>query len=270
MSAVTVTELQQAWHAIRAGQFSAAPTAKTAKRTGEAKQWITAGPVLPVLGVHGHCGASTFALALATQAAPARLIECASGPTCGLVGATGKELGALGVGWTRGTRGEVVIDRSSEIWLDCTEVPTPADLDEDIECSVVDVGWDPTHVLGTDSWLSRLLLAAPAVVLVAQASVPSLRRLENTLELLTEPACLAAVVGPPLKRWPKPVTGSVGPRIRHLIAMNRLAAMPAVRSLQLTGLTPDPLPPPVLTTAAELLRCSKQLSSTSSEKETRS
>ena len=66
---VTVGELQRAWRAIRAGGF--ADAARPAV-------WRADEPVLVVLGAHGLSGASTLALALASSAEPARVVECAS------------------------------------------------------------------------------------------------------------------------------------------------------------------------------------------------
>lgn len=260
MSEVTVPELQRAWRAIQAGQF----TDPAGTRQPE---WTPTGPVLPVLGVHGQCGASTVALAVAAEWAPARVVECASGPACGLVGAPTTELGPCGAGWTRGLRGEVVIDHSHEIRLDATEVPLPAGLDRPAGMTVVDVGWDPTHVLSVTSWLSMLVSTSRCVVLVATVSVPSLRRLENTLAVIPASAVVAAVVGPPPKRWPRPVMGSAGAFTRRLIDADRLVTVPAVGSLRLAGVTTDPLPQPVLSAAGLIVRIVDQLSPTSTEAE---
>uniref|UniRef100_UPI00311EBA8D hypothetical protein n=1 Tax=Brooklawnia sp. TaxID=2699740 RepID=UPI00311EBA8D len=233
MTTVSVPELQRAWQALQAGHFAEPPT-------GPAPEWLPDRPVIPVSGVHGQCGASTVALALTTLLAPARLVECASGPTCGLTAASAKELGPCSQGWTRGLRGDVMIDRSYEIRLDANEVPMPADLDRAVDRTVVDVGWDPTHVLATRSWLSTLLLESGPAVLVAEMSVPGLRRLENTLSLLPDTTAIAAVVGPPVKRWPKQVMGSAGTLTRQLIDEDRLVSIPVVSSLRQAGLTPEP------------------------------
>lgn len=261
MSDVTVFELQRAWRAIQAGQFSD-PT------DIQQPEWTPNERVLPVLGVQGQCGASTVALALATESAPARVVECASGPACGLIGAPTRELGPCGDGWTRGLRGEVVVEHSHEIRLGAAEVPLPASLDGPVGTTIVDVGWDPSHVLSITSWLSSLLSTSRFVVLVATVSVPSLRRLENTLAVMpTTATVVAAVVGPPLKRWPKPVMGSTGTLTHHLINANRLVTIPTIDSLRLAGVTPEPLPQPVLSAAAEVVRIVDQLLPTPTEAE---
>lgn len=251
MTEVTVTELKLAWQAIKSGKFSTAIPATS--MGAELPEWLSSERVLPVLGVHGNCGASTMALALATQSAPSRVAECASGPECGLVGASTKELGPAGTGWLRGTRGEVVIDRGNEIWLNASEVPPLADLVQTTNRTIVDIGWDPTHVLSSSSWLASILLSASSIVLVAEVSIPSLRRLENTLGLFTQPVSLAAVIGPPLKRWPRLVLGSLGQRTRELLETQRLVSVPLVDALHVSGVTPEPLPQPVLAAAEEIL-----------------
>ncbi len=258
MTAVTVPELQRAWRAIQAGDF-VEPSAEPVP------EWTPDGPVVPVLGVQGQCGASTLALALATLLASARVVECASGPVCGLTGASVRELGPCGQGWTRGLRDGVVIDRSHEIRLHAAEVPSPAPLDRPVRWTIIDVGWDPTHVLVGTSWLSALVLRSGLSVVVAEMSVPGLRRLENTLSLLPDTAVIAAVVGPPVKRWPKQVSGSAGVLVRQLIDDDRLVSVPVVGSLRLAGLTPDPLPTQLLSAAERIVRLIELISPLSSE-----
>ncbi len=263
MTTVTVPELQRAWRAIQAGDF-VEPSAEPVP------EWTPDGPVVPVLGVQGQCGASTLALAVATLLAPARVVECASGPVCGLTGASMRELGPCGQGWTRGLRDGVVIDRSTEIRLGATEVPPPADLDRPAGWTVIDVGWDPTHVLAGTSWLSALVLRSSVIVVVAEMSVPGLRRLENTLSLLPDATAVAAVVGLPVKRWPKQVSGSAGVLVRQLIDADRLVSVPVVGSLRLTGLTPEPLPAQLLSAAEQIVPLVEQLSTIKHEKGERS
>ncbi len=259
MTAVTVPELQRAWRALQAGDF-VDPSSEAVP------EWTPDGPVVPVLGVQGQCGASTLALALATLLAPARVVECASGPVCGLAGASVRELGPRGQGWTRGLRDDVVIDRSHEIRLGATEVPPPADLDRPVGWTVVDIGWDPTHVLAGTSWLSALVLRSGLIVVVAEMSVPGLRRLENTLALLPDATAVAAVVGSPVKRWPKHVVGSAGSLTRQLIGEGRLIGVPVIGSLRLAGLTPEPLPPQLLSAAEQIVPLVEQLSTIEREK----
>ena len=103
----TVCELRRAWAALDAGQFAEAHEPQR-----PAQRWTPAQGerVLAVIGAHGTAGASTLALAIATAAAPARVVECASTSRSGLVGAATAELGGRD-GWLRGTRDKVVLER---------------------------------------------------------------------------------------------------------------------------------------------------------------
>ena len=67
--------------------------------------------VLPVVGAHGTAGASTLALAIATVAAPARVVECARTTRSG--SGRSRHRGARGRrdGWLLGTRDSVVLER---------------------------------------------------------------------------------------------------------------------------------------------------------------
>jgi len=86
------------------------------------------------------------------------------------------------------------------------------------------------------------------VVLVTNATVPGFRRLESCAELLGRDA-LGVVVGPAVKRWPRPVKVAAA----GIPARVRLADFPLDPRLQVTGLTPDPLPAPLLKAAQDLL-----------------
>ena len=261
MSQVTVRELQRAWRAIREGQF-VHPPSPSGRPPDAGVRWFPTGPVLPVLGAHSQAGASTVALALATCAAPARLVGCPPAPACGLAAAASAELGACGEGWLRGTRGDVVLERRGGSLPDSSHLPIPVEADRPVSLTVVDVGWDLARVLSGDgSWLSSLVWDASALVVTATVSVPSLMRLENVLGLLPE-VCVAAVTGPPLKRWPKSVTSSTGPRTRRLLADGLVVAVPADGGLKVSGITAEPLPHSLLAAASELLRAVDSLTPT--------
>lgn len=248
MVSVSVLELKRAWQAVAAGEFADASSENTT-----VSHWRPKTPVLPVLGAHGQAGASTVALALATAAAPAWLVGCASSSTCGLVGAAATELGEFGAGWARGSRGDVVIDRFAHQLSRPSELPAPRDLDQSITQIVVDAGWEATQVLRAESWLSGLMSSGPVVV-VTGATIPGFRRLESILGLLRTAEPVVAVIGPPLKRWPKVLSAALGARTREVIDAGRLVALPVFKSLQVAGLTPDPLPPALVTCGAEILR----------------
>lgn len=247
----TVEELKRAWQAVEAGHFRTGRNRFTA-----AQDWAApAGePVLPVVGAHGNAGASTLALALATAAAPARVVECASAARCGLVAAPTAELGDYDGTWSRGTRGDVLIERLTGVLLDPCEVPPPSLPDRASRLTVVDVGWDPARMLAATSWLSKVLLQAPAFVVIAAATVPGLRHLENTLALLPGVDCVAAILGPTRRKWPKVLCHTFGPLTRAADRGHRLLTVPFVPALQVAGVDTSPLPVSLLEAADEILR----------------
>ncbi len=62
------------------------------------------------------------------------------------------------------------------------------------------------------------------------------------------------MIGPQRKKWPRPVGYSAGPRTRALEAAVRLVDVPQDQALAIAGLDATPLPTPLLTAAAALLR----------------
>ena len=60
---------------------------------------------------------------------------------------------------------------------------------------------------------------------------------------------LGVVVGPPVKRWPRPVKVAASALPSRL----RLVDFPLDPRLQVTGLTPDPLPASLLKAAQSIL-----------------
>lgn len=246
MTDVTVAELRHAWQAIRAGSFT----------QGEGSlACLPDEPVIPILGAQGQSGASTLAVAMASVAAPARVVECAPAGASGLVAASTAELGATGDGsWLRGTRGDVLIDRHAGSAMNPVGVPPPNDSDRAVRLTVVDVGWPPAQVLNGSSWLSRLVREACQAVICSVATVPGLGRLEATLALLPDLVCVAVVLGPQTRRWPRQVSASAGPLTSGLLADQRVLTVPEVPELRISGVTADRLPRAVLAAAAEVLR----------------
>ena len=243
---VTVAELRLAWHAIEAGNFTQGTNPGA---------WRTAEPMLPVLGAHGQSGASTLTLALALAAEPARVVECVSPAASGLVAASTAELGATDDGsWLRGTRGDVLIERHAAPATVPLDVARPGEPGRSVSLTVVDVGWAPAHVVGGSSWLCGLVRGADCVVLCAVGTVPGLRRLEATLALLPDQNIVAAVLGPPPRRWPKQVAASAGSLTRRLVADDRVVAVPEVAAVRVAGITTDPVPRALLAAAEEVLR----------------
>lgn len=255
---VAVDELRRAWLAVQAGEFrhpapKRRPVAPPLPTSPE--RWTPASGelVVPVVGAAGSCGATTVALALATAVeGRARVVECASASLSGLAAASTAELGADDHGWLHGTRDHVRLDRADGVRPTPDDVPTPSPTDAPV-VTIVDLGSQPEQVAAGHGWLTRLLADAATIVVVARASVPGLRRLESSLHLLGADRTVAAVLGPPHRRWPRAAAHSVGTLTGALIEAGRLVEIPEDRILALHGLTPDPLPAPLLTAAGALL-----------------
>ncbi len=243
MTAHSVAELREAWRAIEAGDFAHGPRSAPTSRSA-ATLWTPAPSerVVAVVGCAGGVGASTVALALATAAGvPARVVECCSPLASGFSAAANAELGIEGP-WRRGSRGDVLLERP--ITGDATvPVPTPSA----VEWTFVDTNWTTMSGPGA-GWLGSVLRTLDDVVLVTNATVPGVRRLESCAELLGRDA-LGVAVGPTFKRWPRPVRVAAA----GIPARVRLANFPLDPRLQVTGLTPDPLPAPLLTAAQNVL-----------------
>ncbi|WP_385897707.1 hypothetical protein [Tessaracoccus sp. O5.2] len=238
-----MAELREAWRAIEGGEFAhrprSAPTARSA-----ATVWTPAPSerVVAVVGCAGGVGASTVALALATAAAvPARVVECCPPLASGFSAAANAELGTYGP-WRRGSRGDVLLERPI---ADEAIVPVPTE--SSVEWTFVDTNWTSGSGTGT-GWLGSVLRTLDDVILVTDATVPGVRRLESCAELLGRDA-FGVVRGPTFKRWPRPVKVVAA----GIPALVHLADFPLDSRLQVTGLTPDPLPAPLLEAAQNVL-----------------
>lgn len=280
---VGLGELQRAWEAVQAGRFRStagpekastppAASSHTASSPGAGLGWFPAETVVPVIGAGGGIGTTTLALALATASSvPARVVECCSAAASGLAAASTAELGATDTGWRRGLRdsahsrgahsrgahSRILLERAAAPITTAAAVPLPTEPDRPIAVTYLDCGWDLDHLLA-DGWLARLVTAAPALVVAADATIPGLRRLEITLDTLgadeqTTRRVLAGVLGPRRKKWGRPVEGSLGPRTRSLAAADALVEVPRDRHLASHGLTSAPLPQPLLNAASRLL-----------------
>ena len=242
----SVDELRRALRAVRADRQAAlvrpvAPSARWSAAKSER--------VVLVFGCGGSAGATTVALAVATAAGRARVVETCGATASGLAFAASAELGVNDCGWLRGARDEVVVERRADsvTSLDTLPAPSPSDL----SLTIVDSSWDIADVLASSGWLGDLACSAESVVLVARATVPGLRRLEAALELVGESRALAATVG--ARRWPRPVERTAGAAVRRLRANGRVVHIPEVPALAISGLTPDPLPPVLTRPALTLL-----------------
>ena len=257
---VGVDELKRAYAAVLAGDFrrhtASSRAAATTRRAPSdlGVTWRPDEPVLPVLGAAGSVGATTLALALAQAAGGGRVVECASVTASGLGGAPTAEHGQDPDGWVLGTRGAVAIDRPGQVVLTPDEVPTPPVHAPAPSLTVLDVGWEAGQVLAGSSWIADQLRRAPDVVVVTTATVPGLRRLECALSLLNRrTAVVVAVLGPPRKKWPRPVQHCAGALTKDLDAAGRLVVVPADPGLHVRGLDSTELPAGLLSAAGHLL-----------------
>lgn len=259
--AVGVDELRRAWRAVQEGQFLAplpidggAVSSPTERAVTDDRFWRPGESVLPVVGCLHQAGATSLALAIATHASPARVIECSSPTASGLVCAATAELGTTSSGWTVGRREQVYLARPSASYLRIGELPLPDDAALGTVLSVLDIGWKLEQVLAPHGWLSATLDAAPQVVLVGTATVPGLRRLETALTLLHPPHAVVAVRGPDPRRWPRELTAAMGPATREQRRTGRWVAVPHDKRLAFRGIDSAPLPPALLTAARDVLR----------------
>jgi len=244
MSAYSVVELRDAWRAVEAGQYARGTRHPNLSAIPSPDAWkpSQAERVVAVVGCAGGVGASTVAVALATAAGvPARVVECCPPLGSGFSAAANAELGVDG-GWRRGSRGAVLLERRDGPGR---VVPVPAS--SLAEFTILDAGWTALVDRGVP-WLSSLLRTLDQVVLVTNATVPGLRRLESCAALF-EGDALRVVVGPAAKRWPSAVkvaAAGMPPGVR-------LVDFPLDRRLQVTGLTPAALPAPLLNAAQNVL-----------------
>lgn len=258
---VGVDELRRAWHAVQEGQFldrrpmehGGAPRS-SGPAFGDDRSWRPGEDVLPVVGCLPQAGATSLALAIATAASPARIIECSPPTASGLAAAANAELGRTSSGWNVGRRDRVRLTRPSEHHLSADKLPTPEDAPSGIALTVLDVGWEIGHVLASGGWLSATVDAAPHVVVVGTATVPGLRRLEVALTLLGPTRAAAVVRGPDPRRWPRELAAAMGPVTRDRHRIRRLVVVPNDKRLALRGIDSTPLPPALLTVARDVLR----------------
>ncbi len=257
---VGVDELQRAIRALDAGEFRRRPSPRTSdtrlvRSSDPGEEWapLPGELVVPVLGCAGQDGATTLAVAIAGAASvPARVVEYAPAPLSGLAVASDAELGPVGADWQRGRRGNVLLERRIQASSQQFGAPMPVPAGDGPSVTVLDAGvlWPVVHGQG---WLARLVGSAPRLVLVSRLSVPGLSRLEASLGVLGEQRVVAAVVGPPRRRWPRSVVCTLGPLARALIGSERLVSVPDNKHLALFGVTSTDLPRPVMAAGRELL-----------------
>ncbi|GAB6986793.1 hypothetical protein [Nocardioides pyridinolyticus] len=262
---VGVDELKRAWDAVNAGEFRAGAGAGTGKGprgrgTAAAGDWSPAAGehTIAVFGCAGSVGASTIALAAGlAAAAPVRVIECCSVTASGLAAASTAELGLHPTDWRQGKRDHVLLERASEVLAGVDEIPLPIDAENEIQLTILDVGWEAGQLLATDCWLAEAVRTADQIVLVTTATVPGMRRASVALELLAnhwQPEQIAlAVRGPRRKKWPRGLEHAGGPAVRRALVADRCVEIPEDRELEVNGLDSRPVPAPLISAARQLL-----------------
>lgn len=250
---VAIDELRAAYRAVQNGVFrtGTVPAGQEQKRVPSSGRaaWEPSGRLLLVAGCMGSAGASTVALALATAAGDARVVECCTVASSGLCGSASAELGTVD-GWVWGRRDQVVIERRGDRIASLAELPIPATSTKPV--TVLDSSFDIDVLAADDGWLGEVFRTAPQVVLVTRGTLPGLRRLDAAVELAGADRVAAVVVGLG-KRWPKALDHALTPALRHLRTDERLVCVPDVQALAVDGLTPEPLPAVITTAVADLV-----------------
>ena len=249
---MSVEELRRAYRAMGAGQFRGHQR-QPAAPAGSTVEWTpTPGEqVVLVVGALGGAGASTVALAVASGAGDARVVECCTVGSSGLAGASTAEMGVTTDGWVQGTRGEgVLIDRHRDRLPSVEAMPVPSPASR--RFMVLDVSVDVDVLVASLGWLGQLARTLSGVVVVSRPTVPGLRRLESAAGLLGPARVHAVLAGTP-KRWPRQLEQHLGPNSRRLRAEGRLIDLPNDPRLAVEGITTDPLPAALLAAVAPLL-----------------
>jgi hypothetical protein len=248
---VAVDELTRAYRAALNGEFRTGT-----RRPGVASSGVSgwspapAERVIPVVGCLGGSGTSTVALGLATAAVDARVVECCTVAASGLAAASSVELGTTADGWVQGARDTVLIERRGDRVPSIAACPAPTAGTKPF--SILDCSWDVDLLVTDSGWLGTAVRTASVVVVVTRPSVPGLRRMEATLGLLGAERVHAVLVGVE-RRWPRQVEQGLGQSSRELRAAGRWIGLPSDSVLAVNGLTPEPLPGPIVQGCSALL-----------------
>jgi hypothetical protein len=248
---VAVDELTRAYRAALEGEFRTG--ARHAGRvSGSVSVWSPAEAerVFPVVGCLGGAGASTVALGLATAAGDARVVECCTVGASGLAAASSVELGTTADGWVQGARDTVLIERRGDRVPSIAACPAPSAGTKPL--SILDCSWDVDLLVADNGWLGATIRAASVVVVVTRPTVPGLRCLEAALGLLGAERVHAVLVGVE-RRWPRQVEQGLGQSSREVRAAGRLIGLPSDSGVAVNGLTPEPLPVPIVQGCSALL-----------------
>ena len=250
---VAVEELRRAYAAARAGVFRNRDNLAGAATPPEVGSWsASAGErVVLVAPCSPGAGASAVALAIATVAGAARVVECCTGSASALAAAADAELGRTTDGWVEGSRADVLLQRRADRIAAPADLPAPSSAS--LPVTVLDSSWAAEDLLGSPGWLGDLARNLNTLVLVARPTIPGLRRAESTVALVGAERAHLVLVGLGSRRWPRAVEHAAGPLTRRLRAADRITSLPFHAGLAVTGLTPEPLPAGILRAAQPLL-----------------
>lgn len=250
-------ELQRAGTALLEGRFRA-PTESArfgdARSAGTPSSWDPAERVVVVAGAAGRVGATTVALAAASVATHARLVEAGPLQSSGLSVASTAELGMGAEGWRSADRDGLRIERRAVADPRPEHVGPPLPTHRDT--TVVDVGWslDTHSSIDGACWLGQSMARFP-LVLVTCATAPGMRSLEAALARIGRDAVTVVVTGPSsTRRWSKATTRALRtcPMVAAVADAGRLHTAPLVRPLR-DGITDEPLPPAYVSSVASAL-----------------
>jgi hypothetical protein len=248
---VAVDELTRAYRAALDGEFRTGVRRSSLASSGPS-DWSPGAVerVIPVVGCLAGAGTSTVALGLATAAGDARVVECCTVAASGLAAASSVELGITADGWVQGARDTVLIERRGDRVRSIAACPAPNAATKAL--SILDCSWDVDLLVADNGWLGTTVRTLSGVVLVTRPTIPGLRRLEAAVESLGAQRVHAVVVGVQ-RRWPRHVEHGLGPSSRELRTAGRLIGLPSDSVLAVNGLTPEPLPVPIVQACSALL-----------------
>ena len=240
------------------------------------------GVVVPVLGAHGQAGTSGMALALADAAAGVGLrvllVDCADPARSGLAGVAGIEGRSVRVAQDKAQirmairalpRGRVATRRlvGDGTPLQVSAVPLPlswaATVLDEIDITVVDVGWDVWHLMAPSRPIGPLAWcggpsAATFPVMVLRPAAGSVVLAEGVLTRYASAtsllglAHLLAVVAVGAEAWPPPAQAVMGLYLQQ--AGERVHFVPATAQAAVGGWGTASAPAASIRTATAVLQ----------------
>ena len=145
----------------------------------------------------------------------------------------------------------MVIERTATAVEHPNQIPVPSPTSTAL--TVIDISWSLGQLATDRAWVWDALDTVP-LVLVTVATVPGMRALDAAMNLAGRHAPLVcAVVGPRRKKWPRQVVAAMSQAIAAADAAGRLVTVEEHHQLAINGLTPEPLPPGLVTAGRHLL-----------------